>query len=68
MNSILMFPLFATLFICLIQQFLSIRECKQHLIELYKGKCVYIKKLKSMNNSSISESSFHFGGYELKNK
>jgi hypothetical protein len=61
-NIILFAPLVGALAICLIQQFCSIRECKKHLLELYRGECEYVKKMKSLDNAQIAESSFHFGG------
>jgi hypothetical protein len=66
-NGIFLAPLIISLLICLLQQFLSIRETKKHLLQLYKGECEYVKKLKNLDNSSISESSFHFGGYQSTN-
>ncbi len=53
-------PIFVSLFICLIQLFLLIRETKTYLLELYKGKCSFINK--NISNQAIAGSSFSFGG------
>ena len=61
--SVLIVPYVASLFICLIQILIGLRETKKHLLELYKGKCVYLPPIKTLSNSEIASSSFHFGGY-----
>lgn len=58
-------PLFGSFVICVIQVFLLMRETKEHLIELYKGKCEFVRKASSLGKNSIASSSFHFGGYYL---
>ena len=56
-------PVFISFIICLIQLFLIAKDCKTHLLELYKGECEFIKKAKNLENSKIAGSSFHFGGF-----
>ena len=55
-------PVFGAMVICILQMFLLIKESKNYLIELYKGKCEFVKKPKSINQESVFTSSFHFGG------
>lgn len=63
LRSVLLVPFFCALLICTIQVLIGIRDSKRHLLELYKGKCVYLPPIKSLSNASISASSFHYGGY-----
>ncbi len=53
-------PIFVSLFICLFQLFLLIRETKTYLLDLYKGKCDFVSK--NISNQAIAGSSFSFGG------
>ena len=56
-------PLFGSALVCIVQVFLLIRETKDNLIEMYKGKCEFVKKASSLGKNSIASSSFHFGGF-----
>jgi hypothetical protein len=60
--SVFFAPLFVALFISLFQVFLLVKETRQHLIEMYKGKCEFVKKLTNLDKGFIASSSFHFGG------
>ena len=60
--SLFMIPLFGAMVICILHMFLFIKETKKYLIELYKGKCEFVKKPKSINTESVFTKSFHFGG------
>lgn len=62
-NALFITPFFGALLICTIQVFLGIRDTKKHLIQIYKGKCVYLRPINSLTNASIAGSSFHYGGY-----
>ena len=62
-NSLFIVPFFGALLVSTIQVFLGIRDTKKHLIEIYKGKCVYLPPIKQLKNKSIAGSSFHYGGY-----
>ena len=55
-------PIFLAMTICVLQMFLLIRETKRYLIELYKGKCQFVKIRKNYKNETVFSSSFHFGG------
>lgn len=55
-------PLFVAVIICVIQVFFLVKETKQHLVEMYQGKCEFVRKASSLNKESIASSSFHFGG------
>jgi hypothetical protein len=61
--SLLIVPFIGSIFICLIQILIGLRETKIHLLELYKGNCSYLPNSKGVSNSTIASSSFHFGGY-----
>ena len=37
-NAIAIVPLFGALLICMLQLFLFIKDCKTHLVQMYKGK------------------------------
>jgi len=63
--AVIIVPLFVAALLCVIQVFFLIRETKTHLIEMYKGKCEFVRKAGSLTNQSIASSSFHFGGYFL---
>lgn len=56
-------PLFGSALVCVLQVFFLIRETKDNLIEMYKGKCEFVKKASSLGKNSIASSSFHFGGF-----
>lgn len=60
--AVFVVPLFASLLVCLIQVFFLVRETKTHLLEMYQGKCEFVKKAKNIPKESIASSSFHFGG------
>ena len=62
-RAVLLAPYFVALIICVIQLLFGIRDAKKHLIQIYKGKCLYLPPIKKLKNSSIASSSFHFGGY-----
>jgi hypothetical protein len=61
--AVVLAPMFAALIVCIVQVFIGIRDSKKHLLEIYKGKCFYLPPIKTLANSSIASSSFHFGGY-----
>ncbi len=56
-------PVFISFFICFIQLLLIARDCKKHLLELYRGDCEFVKKAKNLQNGKIAGNSFHFGGF-----
>ena len=56
-------PLVISLLICLTQILLLIRECKYHLIQIYKDECEYVQKPKNYHNYTIIANSAHFSGY-----
>ncbi len=60
---VILAPLIVTPLICLFQIYFLTSDVKRHLKELYKGKCQFVLKAESIGNSSIAESSFHFGGF-----
>ena len=62
LNALFIVPIFGAMFICSLQFFFLIRESKKFMIELYKGKCEFVKSPKYINNGSVFSSSFHFGG------
>ena len=62
-RSIILAPFFSSLLICVVQIFIGVYHTKKHLLEVYKGKCVYLPPVKTLSNSSIASSSFHYGGY-----
>lgn len=61
--AVFIVPAFGAFLLCLGQVFLLIKETRQHLRELYQGKCEYVKKAANLENSKIASTSFHFGGY-----
>lgn len=62
-KTVAVLPVFISFLICAIQLFLIAKDCKTHLLELYRGDCDFIKKAKHFENSKIAGSSFHFGGF-----
>ena len=55
-------PILGSMVICIIQFFLLIRESQIFMLEMYKGKCEFVKNKKSINNGSVFSNSFLFGG------
>ena len=64
LRSLLILPIFLSLIICLVQLFLLVRETRIYLIQLYKGKCEFLKYVdkKKMINEAVSNH-FSFGGF-----
>lgn len=60
--TVFVLPLFIAALICVGQVFFLIKETKTHLLEMYQGKCEFLKKAKNLQKESIASSSFHFGG------
>lgn len=58
-------PLFTSILICCVQVGFFIKETKQHLIEMYKNDCDFVRKAKHLTTDGITASSFHFGGYTI---
>jgi hypothetical protein len=57
-------PIFLSLIICIVQLFLLVRETRTYLIQLYKGKCEFLKFVnrKKMIDEAVSNH-FSFGGF-----
>jgi hypothetical protein len=62
MLCMLILPAFIAFSICLVQIFLTIRESKIHLTEMWKGKCEFVDSAHKLNKVLVANSSFHFGG------
>jgi hypothetical protein len=54
LNMILFIPLFFALVITLLQFFLAIKDCKKHILQIFKGKCDYIPPRNKLTNGFIS--------------
>jgi hypothetical protein len=61
--TVLFVPFFVSLLISAIQVLKGMSNTKKHLLEVYKGKCVYLPPSSTLSNSSIASNSFHYGGY-----
>lgn len=60
--AVFIVPLFVAVILCIGQVFLLVRETKTHLLEMYQGKCEFVRNAKNLSKASIASSSFHFGG------
>ena len=57
-------PLIGVPLVCLLQMAYFIKQVKTHLKQMYKGKCEFVIKEKSLikRKAKIAIGSFHFGG------
>jgi hypothetical protein len=61
--NLLVIPVFLALLVCIVQYLLSIKECREHIMQVNRGKCIYITQRKNLSNGKIAAGSFHFGGF-----
>jgi hypothetical protein len=61
--TVLLVPFFVSLLISTIQVLKGMSNTKKHLLEVFKGNCVYLPPSSILSNSSIASNSFHYGGY-----
>ena len=62
-NCVFILPTFSALLITLIHVGLLMRETKENLRLLAKGKCEFVRSAEYIGNPKIAASSFHFGGW-----
>jgi hypothetical protein len=55
-------PTIASLLFCLLHVGLLVRETKENIQLLRKGKCEFVRSAEFIGNAKIAASSFHFGG------